>query len=563
MLRASTLPAALLLWAAEEEDAPFIQVWHDRAGVVQTVTSSELAEEMLSAATYLDRACGVGSGDHVALLAHNSVAYLCMALGAMTLGASSVHLNWRLPLATTLTLLEGMRPRILCASDPFLEDAGSLCAALPCMRLVALPSPSAPPCPEIGQQDAVKLAATLLDPRLNSRAAGAKVASVFVAGGSTGRPKLVPHTHTSMLWLCDQLLRHTPEPFADDVPHRGTLSFAPFYEVDGFVAHMVFNLHARCRALIMLSSPPPERIGARLLLSACATLRPSVVSASPDAVEELAQYLRQPLSEGLRPASKLLSSLHLLRCAFADGGPAEEALSSECVTVLAAHSVKVCASYVQTELGGPVLFGSPGGDPHLFRPLNGIRLQLRRVDPSHDRASSGASGGAGGGATGGGGDDGNVGELVLLGCHSATRGYLAYPGADGPPAPPQPLHQAASKSATVEFQTADRFRIETRADGEWARLLRGNAQETLAAEARAANDETPTTAPAAPAERTADSETSGCVQVLSLACPPCARVLCGAINWFIRRGQASSARAVQQDQNGTATEREPLVKHAA
>ena len=86
-------------------------------------------EEMLAAATFLEEVCGVVSGDHVALLAHNSVAYLCMALGAMTLGAITVHLDWRRPLATTRALLEGIQPKLLCASDPFTADAGALCAA--------------------------------------------------------------------------------------------------------------------------------------------------------------------------------------------------------------------------------------------------------------------------------------------------------------------------------------------------------------------------------------------------------------------------------------------------
>ena len=40
-----------------------------------------------------------------------------------------------------------------------------------------------------------------------------------------------------------------------------------------------------------------------------------------------------------------------------------------CAPVLASHGVRLCCTYGQTELAGPVLFGKPGGDAELLRPL--------------------------------------------------------------------------------------------------------------------------------------------------------------------------------------------------
>ena len=142
-----TLTSVLLQFAQSSPDKPFLEVWDERSdAVVHRVTAAELASHVLSVAVWLGH--DVAPGARVALLAHNSVAYLSLSFGTMALGATAVHLNWRQPLATNRELLLGLRPCLLAASLPFHDDAQQLCAApldATC-RLVCYSDPNAPPC---------------------------------------------------------------------------------------------------------------------------------------------------------------------------------------------------------------------------------------------------------------------------------------------------------------------------------------------------------------------------------------------------------------------------------
>jgi hypothetical protein len=51
-------------------------------------------------------------------------------------------------------------------------------------------------------------------------------------------------------------------------------------QVMGFVANLAFNLHVRCRAAL-LADPLATPLSPRLLLRACAALRPTIVNTVP------------------------------------------------------------------------------------------------------------------------------------------------------------------------------------------------------------------------------------------------------------------------------------------
>ena len=58
---------------------------------MQSVTYADLAAAMLGVAVLLRDEYGVVKGDRVALLAHNSVAYLAVSFGAMCLGSVTIR----------------------------------------------------------------------------------------------------------------------------------------------------------------------------------------------------------------------------------------------------------------------------------------------------------------------------------------------------------------------------------------------------------------------------------------------------------------------------------------
>ena len=198
---ASTLPAQLLARGERESKRPFIEVFGD-LHVVKRLSAAELADHMLAAAAFLRRECGVVPSDYVALLAHNSIAYLSVTLGAMALGATSLHLNYRQPVQTTSELLVGLAPRVLVASAPF-DAAARGCAEALALRLVVLTDPDRPPGAvdssplDAATGQALRAAVGRVDPQ--------QTAAVFFTGGTTGAPKAVPHTHASLLWLSDAL----------------------------------------------------------------------------------------------------------------------------------------------------------------------------------------------------------------------------------------------------------------------------------------------------------------------------------------------------------------------
>eukprot|EP00966_Prymnesium_polylepis_P096980 2246703-Prymnesium_polylepis.1 len=123
-------------------------------------------------------------------------------------------------------------------------------------------------------------------------------------------------------------------------------------------------------------------------------------------------------------AAHVLSALEFLTY----GGAA---LAPHCPDVFRKHGITVMCTYGQTELGGPVLFGIPGGDPNALLPLRGVRYELVRSES----------------------DASNEGELVLLGNRSSTMGYLGHPTEATP-------HRSlcGSSSPLDRMRTNDRFR---------------------------------------------------------------------------------------------------------
>ena len=235
-LNACTLPLTLLQQASVAGDRCFIQVWSPAGGVSLSCTFSELADCMLGAAAWLHDEIGLQRAEYVAMLARNSVGYLAVFFGAMALGAATLNLNWRNPEEVTARLVQWLQPKLLVASEPFHEQAGTLHTAMgvrvTLLEAVCTTALATLPFSRPATDVAATLTATIcaLDP--------SSTAAVFFTGGTTGTPKAVPHSHTGLLWLARSTLGAMPAPFAPSVAHTGTVCFTPFFHVMGFCANL-------------------------------------------------------------------------------------------------------------------------------------------------------------------------------------------------------------------------------------------------------------------------------------------------------------------------------------
>ena len=436
-----TLPGKLLAHAQKRAPSPdraFIEVWSEETGVTQSVTYRELSECMLSAALWLSGAVGLQRGEGCAMLAHNSIGYLCISLGAMCLGAVSLNLNWRQPSSTTRTLLSDLSGftliRVIVASKPFKETAQEMHRELG-INLLLIEGVCAPE-PDLPFPPIADLEASAQLRRQIAELPAAAPCAVFFTGGTTGTPKAVPHTHASLLWFANANLQLFPEPFSERVRHAGTVCFTPYFHVMGFVANFVFNLHAGVRSFILASHD--AKLSAPLMLAAIADLKPSCCNTIPYIVEGMVELIKSHHPG----AVEALSSLHLLTY----GGAA---LPPHCAPILAMHGITVACTYGQTELAGPVMFGRPGGDPNALRPFPGVSYELVLGKEEEE----------------------GVGELVLIGNGSATEGYLnlksdtrAHRSLTGEP--------SDSRTTTADrFCTGDRFRECTIDGGKWLLYL--------------------------------------------------------------------------------------------
>ena len=254
----STLPAALFEAARTNPQQAALEVWGPHDGVTLRVTYKELSDNVCAASILLSSTAGIIAGDRVAFLAHNSVAYVALSLGAMACGATSVNLSWRSPDAIVEACCRDLRVKLLFASSPFKKAAASIARSVPGVQLMLLeavcaapladnlpfPSPTLGECAEIISREAAREG--------DSAEGGSAVAAIFFTGGTTGMPKAVPHTHAALLWQARAVASEFPSGLdLDSVPHAGTVCFTPYFHVMGFCANLLFNLVAGVRAAIL------------------------------------------------------------------------------------------------------------------------------------------------------------------------------------------------------------------------------------------------------------------------------------------------------------------------
>jgi fatty-acyl-CoA synthase len=156
-----------------------------------TTTWQSLLEETQASAGALAEA-GVGRGDVVAILLHNSDRFLELMHAISHLGAVFMPLNWRLAGPELAYIIDHAGARVL-VSEPELEEAVAPVEEQPACRRVRLEGDSSPGWPSL---DELRTTAT---PRLEAAEVGDDdVLRLMYTSGTTARPKGVMITYANL-----------------------------------------------------------------------------------------------------------------------------------------------------------------------------------------------------------------------------------------------------------------------------------------------------------------------------------------------------------------------------
>jgi acyl-CoA synthetase (AMP-forming)/AMP-acid ligase II len=408
-LFAETIPGILKLRAERCPRQAFLQVWNPDSDEIDSLTYEGFFEKVCAAVYVLDQ-LGVKSGTRVAFLSHPSVDFFALSIAVVSMGAVSVNLNYRQPNATLVEMVKLTRSDYLLVGNPFQSQARAISNCVLEWQIKVH---------FIGKNHDNNVSSDGEKIDLPSSApAGAKflidnyspqpsdVALVFFTSGSTGLPKAVPHTHGELLWnthakLMATVIRDFPTTTTNDPP--ASLCFLPIFHVIGYTNNFLFNLYAGLRCLVNdLADSPAHGLSPALVAAGCRRMKPLLVDTVPWIVDKIAELLEAGEIEPDSFRSVIDGGYILFGGCSLTTGVSER---------LEAYNIRVCNHYGQTEVSGPAMMGMPGmRHANAIKPLPGLRYELLEEEGT----KNGAKGIVGG----------KEGELVLLGCRSATKGYI-------------------------------------------------------------------------------------------------------------------------------------------
>jgi acyl-coenzyme A synthetase/AMP-(fatty) acid ligase len=366
-------PRAAKLWG----DRPFLLRWLASGGLQPPISFAAFASWTELACAEL-RSLGVTRGTRVAVLAHACADSLALSLAVPAVGGILINLNWRHSEPTLRSLIASMDCELLVISRGLAELGRRLGAVGSVRALLMLEGCEAEPgvqsvrehafsCDPALRRDGGGAAAeadgapSSHQPSARGGAAPSDVAVVMFTSGTSSLPKAVPLTHCALLWSCAAKEAAEADVLGLVSPglalqrgeasgmeaHRGTLAFLPTFHVIGFTNNFLFNLHAGVPCLLHCDAPTVPVTG-RLILRACAELRPSIVDTVPALLEALV-----PLTaEECAPLAECAAVLY--------GG---SSLAEHTAVSLREGGVRLCSQYGQTELGGMAMLGHPSA-PH-------------------------------------------------------------------------------------------------------------------------------------------------------------------------------------------------------
>ena len=212
---------------------------------------ADLAGEIARTAAAL-AAAGVRAGDRVAHLGYNGAEQIALLFACSRLGAVFVPLSWRLAPPEHATMLADCRPRVLVASEPFVEPTVAVAeaAGVPVRVVVGVPRDGWLRWERFVAAGARAQVAPIGDGR-------AAPVLLCYTSGSTGAPKGVVHTQDSLFHNAVNST-HMHDLTAADV----VLTTLPLFHVGGLNILTMPAFHAGATVVLHPRFDPPQAIDA-------------------------------------------------------------------------------------------------------------------------------------------------------------------------------------------------------------------------------------------------------------------------------------------------------------
>lgn len=204
------------------------------------------------------RADGIGAGDRVAYLGHNSLTFLTTFFASAWIGAAFVPGNFRLPGPELKTVLEDSRPEVVVAEPKLAETVDPFIGSLGVRHtlsvgdddLLEAPSPLDAPWESFhgfmnAQSEPVEHVAQYDD----------DLAALLYTSGTTGRPKGVMLTHGNLWWNWVNVDSVVDTRFGDV-----SLAVAPLFHIGGFNAFTLRTITRGGTVIIRRAFDPQQAL---------------------------------------------------------------------------------------------------------------------------------------------------------------------------------------------------------------------------------------------------------------------------------------------------------------
>lgn len=161
-------------------------------------TYAELNARANRAANWL-LASGVGAGDRISILAHNSVVYLDLFYGAAKIGAVFAPLNWRLVAQELVYIVNDCTPRLLICGSEF---AATLAEMRPHIDVACYATLDGADVPGAVAYETAVAAVSSAEPPRPAALAGELPHCILYTSGTTGKPKGAVIPQRQVIWNC-------------------------------------------------------------------------------------------------------------------------------------------------------------------------------------------------------------------------------------------------------------------------------------------------------------------------------------------------------------------------
>ena len=212
------------------------------------LTYAGLDERVGRLASFLAADLGVGFGDRVAVLSHNTTDMLELQFACGRIGAVFVPLNWRLAVPELAFIVGDAAPRVLCHDVTFADAAAALHASCGLEHLVDM----TPEGRDSAYERGIAHARGCLGP---GTATHDDLSTIMYTSGTTGRPKGAMITHGMLLWNAVNL---GGPAFVDG--RTVHLSVLPLFHTGGINCYTNVVLHAGGTVAVMRSFDPARTL---------------------------------------------------------------------------------------------------------------------------------------------------------------------------------------------------------------------------------------------------------------------------------------------------------------